>query len=198
MPWPQKQHAKPGGIDLASQRPGVAAHSRGHGHCRSGERDLRMPPPRRDLGQWPHHEQPVGRAGVWQDQAVAIPLLPTIGDQVQVQRARPIGGCAPSSERLLDPTQGRHQGVGIMVSAHDDDAVHEGRVARVGPGLRRPPARADNHIDPFEAKPVQRRVQRLAARGPDPLVIAAQRDDDGGVQIQVVVDIDADRFRLCD
>jgi len=157
-----------------------------------------MNPPRRDLCQRPHHELPLHRSGVRQDQTGAIPLLPPIGDQVEVQRPRGIQGRAPAPERLLDPPQSGHQRVRIMGGTDHDDAVQEGRIIRVGPGLRPPPRGAGDHIDALGPEPGQGRLQSLAAVDPDPLVIAAQRDDDSRVQIRGSVDIDEARVRVCD
>uniref|UniRef100_A0A0N4ZJ04 Beta-galactosidase n=1 Tax=Parastrongyloides trichosuri TaxID=131310 RepID=A0A0N4ZJ04_PARTI len=72
-----------------------------------------------------------------------------------------------------------------MEGADHGHAVQEGRIARIGPGLRRPPGRTGQHIHPLGAETGQRRLQRFDTGGPIALVIAAQCDDDCGVQIEL-------------
>lgn len=108
--------------------------------CRRSRKSLRadagdrVTPLRRDLGQGSGHEQPVCGARVRQDQTGAVALLPAIGNQVQIQGARGVLGGASAPERLLDPPEGGHQRVRIVLGADDDHPVEKGRVARVGPG----------------------------------------------------------------
>lgn len=151
---------------------------------------MRVPPSGRDLGQRPHHEQPLGRARVRQDQAVEVAAESPVSDQVEVEGARRVQVRPLAAEGFLDAAQGGHQLVRPQFRADDDDAVEEGRIVRVGPGGRTPPRGTGDDVHTFAAEPGKRGLQRLAAVGPRPLVIAAQRDDDGGVQIEAAVYFD--------
>lgn len=91
-----------------------------------------------------------------------------------------------AAKGFLYPPQRLHQAVRVMVAAHDDDAVQESRIGRVGPGQRRPPRRPGQHIDPLGPEPRQRRLQRLAAVAPDAEVVAAKRHDHRFIQRAVI------------
>lgn len=149
-----------------------------------------MLPFRRDFRQRAHDEQPVSRPGMRQDQAVEVAAEPSVGNQVEVQRARGVQARPLPAEGLLDPAEGGHQRVRSQLGADDDDAVEEGRILGIRPGGRAPPRRTGDHVDALAAKARERRLQRLAAVGPGPLVIAAEGDDDGGVQIEAAVYFD--------
>ena len=170
------------------QRSGVPSDRRRIGQG-VGAAASRVNPAGRDLGQRTHDEQPFRGARMRQDKPFQITAQTAIGDQIEVQRPRRIPAIAAASEHLLDPPQRGHQGVRIQFGADDHDAVQEGRIARVGPGRRPPPGRPRHDVDPLGSEPCQGGLQRLGAIAPDPLVIAAEGDDDGVIIRDAVASI---------
>lgn len=107
---------------------------------------IRMRPVRRDLGQRPHDEQAFGGAGMRQDQAVQVALLPPVGDQVEIKGPRRVQGAAHSTEGVLDPAQRGHGFVRIVIGADQHHAIQKRRILRVRPGGRAPPGRPGDDV----------------------------------------------------
>lgn len=144
---------------LGRDRAAVGAYSGCGGQICGGSSVDRMPPPGRDLGQRPHDEQTVGGPGMRQAEGRGLHLCPTVGNQVEVQGPRCIGGRAGAPMAVFDPVQGGQDPHRIEGRLDNHDGIDVIRSAWVRPRLGAPPSRNGNHGKALRRKAADGRGQ---------------------------------------
>jgi hypothetical protein len=104
--------------------------------------------------------------------------LAPVSDQVEVERSRRIRRMAVSAKAGFDAVQGDQGLFQPELGLDQRDAVQVGRIGRIRPGRRTPPARAPDHLEPRHVQRCDRRLQQSFGRWEIALQIRSERDDD--------------------